>query len=120
MWLDRLGVLMSKVGLAGRGVRRGPGRDPPSIPRHVAFVHVMKTAGTFVDTYLRSRVLARRGYHIDNSWPHGRQSDWTAEELEGFRAVDAGTALYVHNNVGNWPDDIVRRYLDDGWFASPS
>jgi len=117
MWFDRL---------KPRGSRPGgilpwwPGRSQrpaDAIPRRVAFIHVMKTAGTFVTSYLDHRVLAPLGYRIENSWTSGRDTDWTPAELERFRAEDASTAMYVHNHVGDWPADVVRQYLEDGWFA---
>lgn len=86
-------------------------------PRRVAHIHVMKTAGSFVESYLGYQVLAKRGYRIHNSYASGRQADWTREELERFRVTDTETAMHVHNHVGNWPADVVRSYLEDGWFV---
>lgn len=117
MWLDQLGAWVSKAGLAGRRGGWRNGRTTAPIPRRVAFIHVMKTAGSFVESYLGYRVLAPRGYRIENSWATGRQSDWTRKELERFRATHARTAMYVHNHVGSWPADVVRSYLENGWFV---
>ena len=117
MRLDWLRAWFSKAGIADRRDSAPDAGAMASAPLRVAFIHVMKTAGTFVNAYLGQRVLAPRGYRIENSWATGRQADWTPKELSGFRAADPGTALYVHNHVGDWPADVVRAYLDDGWFV---
>lgn len=93
------------------------GRAETQPPRRVAFVHVMKTAGSFVESYLAYQVLAKRGYRIHNSYAMGRHTDWTPEELEHFRTTDAGIATYVHNHVSNWPADVLQSYRQDGWFV---
>ena len=117
MWFERLKPRGSRPG----GVLPWwPGRSQrpaDAIPRRVAFIHVMKTAGSFVDSYLGHRVLAPLGYRIENSWASGHDTDWTPAELERFRVEAASTAMYVHNHIGDWPADVVRQYLDDGWFA---
>ncbi|NDC62699.1 MAG: hypothetical protein EBZ59_01615 [Planctomycetia bacterium] len=117
MWLDWLDAWVAKTGLADRRAEWKNRRAAASAPRRVAFIHVMKTAGSFVDSYLGYRVLAPRGYRIENSWAIGREADWTPEELAQFRATDPGTAMYVHNHVGDWPADTVRSYIDDCWFV---
>jgi hypothetical protein len=81
----------------------------------VAFVHVMKTAGSFVNGYLCQRVLRRRGYRLFNSWESLRR-DWTPEELDRIRREQPKRA-YVHNHAGGWDEDSVRRFQEAGWFA---
>ena len=117
MWRDWLRAWISKAGIADRGGGVPDARGPASAPRRVAFVHVMKTAGTFVNSYLGYHVLAERGYRIENSWATGRQADWTPKELRRFRDAHGGAGLYVHNHVGDWPADVVRSYLETGWFV---
>ncbi len=77
------------------------------------FVHVMKTAGSYVERYLRQHLLGPRGYETYNSWSRlGR--DWNEDELEEIR-LGAGPRAYVHNHVGNWSPETVARFAADGW-----
>jgi hypothetical protein len=86
----------------------------PKVAERVAFVHVMKTAGSFVNRHMSS-ALRDRGYRTFNSWAEmGR--DFTLEELEGFRGQGHERA-YVHNHAGGWDEATVRRYQDSGWFV---
>lgn len=84
----------------------------------LAFVHIMKTAGSFVNMYLVRKVLQDRGITEYNSGaePGRVDQDWSPEELEKWR-LSAAPKAFVHNHVGNWPEDVVRRYMADGWFT---
>jgi hypothetical protein len=86
-------------------------------PRRLLFVHVMKTAGSFVNGYLVTRVLRPRitGWEVFNAGRTG-QLDFDEEHLEWIR-TSAGLHAYVHNHSYAWPDDVLRRFLDDGWFS---
>ncbi|MCM2255955.1 MAG: hypothetical protein NDJ94_09825 [Vicinamibacteria bacterium] len=79
----------------------------------LVFVHLMKSAGSYVERYLHDHVLRLRGYEFHNSWTRlGR--DYTPDELDDIRR-GAGRRAYVHNHVGNWPAAVLARFVEDGW-----
>ena len=78
-----------------------------------AFVHLMKAAGTTVNSTL-TRFLWPRGYQIMNSW-ETKEGDWSAEELHGFLGEDSDS-IYVHNHAANWPAETLQAYLNANWF----
>jgi hypothetical protein len=90
--------------------------------RKLAFVHIMKTAGTFVTGYLerqvlnRHRVLRFRNHRILNSWAAGLGRDWSTDELESFLHLPE-PRLYVHNHVAGWGEDLIRTYRQAGFFT---
>lgn len=83
----------------------------PVPPQKLAYVHVMKTAGTYVSSYLRTNVLGPQGYRSCSA--PGR--DLTRTELEAVVA-DPQPPVYVHNHSGNWPSDVLAQMREDGWF----
>ena len=91
-------------------------------PEKLAFVHIMKTAGSYVDRYLRERVLRRhrlrpwRNYAIANSWDAGLDRDWSDPELRGF-LTSRQRRLYVHNHVNNWSRELIADYRRAGFFT---
>lgn len=93
--------------------------DPASVDK-LAFVHIMKTAGSYVDRCLREQVLQRhkvrrwRNHVIRNSWQQGLGRDWTDDELRAFLALPH-RRVYVHNHSVNWSEDLVRAYADAGY-----
>ena len=83
----------------------------------IAFVHLMKTAGTTVNEHLCSKVLWKRNYHIDNSWRF-RDSDWNPSELDWINhAYPQGSRVYVHNHGAGWPDSVLRQFVANDWFT---
>ena len=83
-----------------------------SFPR-LLFVHIMKTAGSYVNRYLSDEVLRPTGYEIFVS--HSG-SDWTPEQLLAIKDTEPSLA-YVHNHVGNWPEEVVAAYRNAGWWT---
>jgi hypothetical protein len=90
-------------------------RRKRQIKMNLAFVHIMKTAGTFVNGYLASQVMCGSKAKIHNSWRHFNR-DWNTQELDDIRR-SAKSSNYVHNHSANWTADLIRRYQDSGWFT---
>lgn len=82
-------------------------------PMRIASVHIMRTGGTFANTYLSS--VMRDGWNVRISWFEGLQRDWTDEEIRGFAGVEG--RVYVHNHVKNWPRSLVEEYQKAGFFV---
>ncbi|NRA94568.1 MAG: sulfotransferase family 2 domain-containing protein [Planctomycetes bacterium] len=93
--------------------------DPRTVDK-LAFVHIMKTAGSYVDRYLCDKVLGRhtmrrwRNHVIKNSWRDGLDRDWTEDELRGFLAL-TDRRIYVHNHSVSWTEELIRDYGDAGY-----
>lgn len=88
--------------------------DEDGYPRKLAFVHLPRTAGTFVNAYLAD-VLVGRGYEWHNSWVPGTNRDYTPDEL--LTLLDQSHShAFVHNHVGNWPRHVFDAYRAKGWF----
>ena len=88
----------------------------------IAFILIMKTAGSFVGRYLRSHVLVRhrlrrwRNYTMRNSWALGLERDWTEDELRRILAA-SDRRMYVHNHVDGWSKALVEAYQAKGYFT---
>ncbi|MCM2255958.1 MAG: glycosyltransferase family 4 protein [Vicinamibacteria bacterium] len=114
-----VGLVSSIPGWAGDGDRSpsqtiGSRRPDRVHPRKLAFVHLPRTGGTYVDFYLGTRVLGPSGYAIYNSGGWGLDRDWTAEELEEIRSRRDPLA-YVHNHAPRWTRETLQRFRGDGW-----
>ena len=84
-----------------------------SAPQRLLFVHVMKTAGSYVNRYLVEEVLRPLGYQIHVS---SSGVDWTPEQLMAIHD-EQPTLAYVHNHVGNWPAEVFQAYRQSGWYT---
>lgn len=101
----------------------------------IAFIHVQKCAGTFVDAMLRE-ILIPRGFSYFNPWYMTRaqissvgrdenstsaldkaafRRDWNTSELQTI--LQRKAPLYIHNHSKNWPDSIFRRLLELNFFT---
>ncbi len=82
-------------------------------PPRLAFVHLMRTAGTFVSASLNHALASTHQVHI--SWFQGLHRDWTREEMQAF-AQQKG-ALLVHNHVASWDQALVQEFQVAGFFV---
>lgn len=80
--------------------------------RRLAFVHLMRTGGTFINRQMQD-CFAPESYH--NSWSQGLERDWTAAELE--QLSQASGESYVHNHVRNWTERLVHRFQESGFYV---
>jgi len=80
--------------------------------QRLAFVHIMRTAGTFVNGFL-PRILGS-DYEIRNSWNDGLERDWTKTEILAFSEFEG--PLFVHNHVVSWDVESVETYKRAGFF----
>lgn len=88
--------------------------DANGYPRKLAFIHIPRTAGTFVEAYLAS-FLADGGCRWYNSWPD-KGRDWSPDELLALLDYP-DTYAFVHNHAVGWPKQILDRYKKMGWFC---
>ena len=82
-------------------------------PDKIAHVHLMRTAGTFVNAYLAKEL--RNTHDIKVSWFDGLGRDWYPEELLGF--LESGGPVYVHNHLAGWSRELVNRFNDAGFLT---
>ena len=81
------------------------------LPR-LAFVHLMRTAGTFVNAWMAAQYQScHQSFH--NSWAQGLERDWTPSELRGF--LRRTGSQYVHNHVLHWDGELVDEYRRHGF-----
>ena len=85
------------------------------LKRNIAFIHVPRTAGTFVNGYLSQKIFLKNNYCILNSWKT-MQRDWSTHELLSFLAKGS-QIKYVHNHKENWPKEIITQYKKEKWFT---
>jgi len=102
--------------------------------RNYAFVHIQKTAGTYVDAGV-SRCLILKGYNIFNPWFLSRaeianlgereptttfglgldkgdwRRDWSENEL--LKIAHIPMAKYVHNHGGNWTEKAFTTFKEN-------
>lgn len=92
----------------------------PPFKRNFAFLHLMRTGGTYFDNYLREQVLQPLGYETYNSYlPPIRTSeavsrDFTDEELFSFLGPTP-PYRYVHNHF--WSEQVFQSYRAAGWIT---
>lgn len=84
----------------------------PVAPR-IAFVHLMRTGGTFLCAELRRSLML--SHRVCDSWFQGFGRDWSAHEMHEFAA--SWEPIFVHNHVVNWNADLVDAYRDSGFFV---
>jgi hypothetical protein len=77
----------------------------------IAFIHIVRTGGTFFNAYFHGQLGNR--FKVHDSWRDGLRRDWSEQELLSFVDMDS---VYVHNHVINWPLNVVEMYLKRGWF----
>jgi hypothetical protein len=82
------------------------------IPRKIAFIHIHKTAGSYIVVEM-AKILKLKEYEIKHSWYHMRR-DWTKEELISF--AHTNESQFVHNHIDNWDEEIIDLYKKNGWF----
>lgn len=81
-------------------------------PQKIAFVHLMRTAGTFLNGYLTREL--RTTHRLRISWFAGLQRDWTAAEVQAIAAATEPTLL--HNHVVSWTPNLLRQCRSSGFF----
>ena len=81
----------------------------------IAYVHLMKTAGSAVDRYLKREVCWNTNYRLENSWLC-RKEDWSNQELLQILDTD-DQRVYVHNHADGWPADTLQKFIDRDWFT---
>ena len=82
-------------------------------PDKIAHIHLMRTAGTFVSSYLAHEL--RDTHDIRVSWFDGMERDWHADELLTFAVSDR--PIYVHNHVAGWSQPLVNHFRDAGFLT---
>lgn len=82
------------------------------VPRKIACVHLMRTAGTFINGYLAAEL--RPTHSIRVSWFEGLERDWTASEMQAFAEQDQ--PQYVHNHLASWDEELVDTFKSAGFF----
>jgi len=85
----------------------------PITNKNIAFIHIPRTAGSYVNSYLAS-ILHKKSYKILNSWQLLNR-DWNKEELLSFLKPDIHLK-YVHNHLENWKSETFYEYKKNNWF----
>jgi hypothetical protein len=101
----------------------------------IAFIHVQKCAGTYVDAVLREALIPR-GFSYFNPWYMTRaqisslgrdkdctgalekaafRRDWSEHELKTILGQNA--PLYIHNHSKNWPNSIFEQLVNLDFFT---
>lgn len=95
----------------------------PFIEKKVAFIHIPKTAGIYVETYLQTN-LKKNGYKVHQlkatdsprfKDPH-RGGDWNEEELLEI-ARCSEPAQFVSNHSPSWTPRAFREFKKMGWLT---
>jgi hypothetical protein len=81
-------------------------------PKRLAFVHIMRTGGDYVNTCLCQ--LLGDEYQLQQSWLDGLERDWTRRELVAFAELEG--PVFVHNHVVNWDVECIEIYKRAGFF----
>jgi hypothetical protein len=88
-------------------------------PKKVAFVHYGKTAGVYINEYMKDRIL--RPYQKYLSWhinlnPFGvKDRDWTEEELSSIAKTNDEYAFTSNHHI-EWSIDSVKKFKNNNWF----
>ena len=88
-------------------------------PKKVAFIHYGKTAGVYINEYMKDRVF--RPYKKYLSWhknlnPFGvKGRDWTQKELGSIAETDDEYALTSNHHI-EWSLGSVKKFKDNNWF----
>ena len=103
---------------------------------NLAFIHIQKCAGTYVDSYL-TRHLVPLGYRIFNPWYMTRaeiaslgrgvsfsrdlskqdyKRDWSEDELLKISSLKE-KHKYIHNHSKNWSKNVFEEYKKKGFFT---
>jgi D-inositol-3-phosphate glycosyltransferase len=94
-------------------IARPSGHPGRKLESRLAFVHIPRTGGTYVDRYLGT-VLDPSGFALYNAGNWGLDRDWSVDELEEIRKRPDRLA-YVHNHTHGWTIEALERYRKDGW-----
>ena len=84
------------------------------IGKNIAFIHIPRTAGTYFTSYI-TNFLIKNEYKIINSWKNLKR-DWTKKELLSFLEIKNNQPIFVHNHLGNWDKETIKKYKENGWF----
>jgi len=93
----------------------------PEINQKLAFIHYGKSAGVYVQTYLRMHVMPNVG-HFNSWWDFSETNtrklyrDWTKEELLEIAATTTESGL-AHNHHVSWCSKTVKSFNDNGWLT---
>ena len=88
-------------------------------PKKVAFVHYGKTAGVYINEYMKDRIF--RPYQKYLSWhinlnPFGvKDRDWTQEELSSIAKTNDEYAFTSNHHI-EWSIDSVKKFKNNNWF----
>ena len=82
-------------------------------PEKIACIHLMRTAGTFVNAYLAKELSGT--HRIRVSWFEGLRRDWTDQEIRTF--ADDDSRQYVHNHVASWTNELLEHLKSAGFFT---
>ena len=89
-------------------------------PKKVAFVHIGKTAGVYINQYLKTTCL--KPYVKFFSWHENlnpykiKDRDWTKEELFDI-AKNADDYSFLTQHHINWDTEIMEEFKKNGWFV---
>ena len=79
----------------------------------LGFVHLMKTAGSSVNSYMKHKLLGQNLYWLEDPDKYGK-TNWNREELLDFSATNK-QRVYIHSHSGAWSADVIEEYVKQNW-----
>lgn len=89
-------------------------------PKKVAFIHYGKSAGVYVNKYLKQTCLKPYkkyfSHHADSNPFEIEDRDWNSDELNKI-AVEARDYSFITNHHINWSYNNVETFKNNNWFT---